>query len=79
MKNIVRKSMFVLSFLGLFTFATPNQSYATNDCPTYHVCCGCDCDGDGKVDCFDIPACTPQQLQGFVELLCNISVTKVEK
>lgn len=28
MKNIVRKSMFVLSFLGLFTFVAPKQAKA---------------------------------------------------
>ena len=79
MKNLVRKTMFVLSFFGLFTFVAPKQSFAVNDCPTYHVCCGCDLDGDGKEDCGDIQACTPEQLQGFIQLFCNISVTKVEK
>ena len=77
MKNIVRKSMFVLSFMGLFTFATSKQSYATNDCPIYRVCCGCDCDGDGEQDCYNIRACSEHQLLGFTSLLCGITIEKV--
>ena len=41
MKNLFRKSMFVLSFLGLFTFGAPKQAKAEQ--PTYPywtwICC----------------------------------------
>lgn len=80
MKNLVRKSMFVLSFLGLFTFATPKQSCAkSEECPMYRVCCGCDCDGDGEQDCYNIRACSEHQLLGFTSLLCGVSIEKVSE
>ena len=79
MKKLVRKSMFVLSFMGLFTFGAPMEIMAQNDCPTYHVCCGCNLDGDGEEDCGYIQACTPEQLQQFVQLFCMVSVKKVDK
>lgn len=42
MKKLVRKTMFVLSFLGLFTFAAPKQAKAAEN-PTWPrtmlICC----------------------------------------
>lgn len=42
MKNLFRKSMFVLSFLGLFTFGAPKQAKAAEN-PTWPrtmlICC----------------------------------------
>ena len=71
MKNIVRKSMFVLSFLGLFTFAAPKQAKAesnSNEC-TYHVTCA-----DGTVH--NVIACDPESLLESVMVACNISIQK---
>lgn len=48
MKKLVRKTMFVLSFMGLFTFGAPKQAKA--EAPTYPrqqwVCCP-----DGNCHC----------------------------
>ena len=46
MKNIVRKSMFVLSFLGLFTFVAPKQAKAEQ--PKEYPCTATICCPDGS-------------------------------
>lgn len=51
MKKLVRKSMFVLSFLGLFTFAAPKQAKA--DVPSEYPCTKKICCPDGHCEyCF---------------------------
>ena len=45
MKKIVRKSMFVLSFLGLLTFVAPKQAKA--EPPTEYPCTATICCPDG--------------------------------
>lgn len=56
MKKIVRKTMFVLSFMGLFTFGAPKQAKAAPpEYPrTVEVCCDdgtchyCVCEYEGQ-------------------------------
>ncbi|MBQ8958230.1 MAG: hypothetical protein IJ057_06990 [Bacteroidales bacterium] len=71
MKKLVRKSMFVLSFLGLFTFGVPKQAKADSisPCTTYHVTCA-----DGTVH--NVIACDYEELLEGVMVACNISIQK---
>ncbi|MGP1446440.1 MAG: hypothetical protein ACTTKO_02760 [Candidatus Limimorpha sp.] len=68
MKNIVRKTMFVLAFLGLFTFAAPKQvKAADNPCHTIIVCCS-------ENDCHYCTVCNMGDLQAAYEVLCGIHI-----
>lgn len=69
MKKIFRKSMLILSFLGLFTFVAPKQVKAENDtpCDTYQVTCA-----DGTVH--NVIACGDEELLECILVACNIVI-----
>lgn len=72
MKKLVRKTMFVLSFLGLFTFAAPKQAKAdSNPCVTVRICC------DGDKDCHNVRICNGDDLLNAMQRYCGVTVSVV--
>lgn len=69
MKKIFRKSMLILSFLGLFTFVAPKQVKAENDtpCQTMIICCGYD-------DCYYCLICDMASLRDAYFVKCGIVI-----
>ena len=67
MKKIFRKSMLILSFLGLLMFIAPKHAKAENDepCQTILICCGID-------DCHYCLICSMQDLREAYFVNCNI-------
>ena len=69
MKNLFRKSMFVLSFLGLFTFGAPKQAKAESSFPCHTVILRCP---DGTAQYCLI--CDETDIKAFLEINCGIVV-----
>lgn len=70
MKKFFRKSMLVLSFLGLLTFVAPKQLKADSQqppCQTVVICCGVD-------DCHYCYVCNVSDLVEAYAVICGIHI-----
>lgn len=78
MKNLVRKSMFVLSFLGLFTFVAPKQAKAipTPDIGAPDFCMDFTCSNG-----FNGTLCGPSEVAVLLKIMeiCGVSVYECER
>lgn len=73
MKKVFRKSMFVLSFMGLFTFAAPKEVRAeSNPCYTIRICCD-----ENNKDCHNVEVCNGDDILSALKKYCGVTISVV--